>query len=96
MPNYTCIKKPIISEKSSLLQDQGVYTFEVDIKANKSQIKSNVESAYGVNVVHIRTLITKNAQRRNPKTGSWMNGKKIKKALVKIQSGQTINIFEGG
>jgi len=48
-----------------------------------------------VNVVHIRTLITKNAQRRNPKTGSWMNGKKIKKALVKIQSGQTINIFEG-
>ena len=36
MPNYTCIKKPIISEKSSLLQDQGVNTFEVDIKANKS------------------------------------------------------------
>tara|TARA_Y100000590_G_scaffold233356_1_gene262845 strand:- start:1355 stop:1645 length:291 start_codon:yes stop_codon:yes gene_type:complete len=95
MPNYTCIKKPIISEKSSLLQDQGVYTFEVDIKANKSQIKSNVESAYGVNVLSIRTLITKNAQRRNPKTGSWMTGKKVKKALVKIQSGQTINIFEG-
>ena len=44
MPNYTCIKKPIISEKSSLLQDQGVYTFEVDIKSNKSQIKSNVEN----------------------------------------------------
>ena len=95
MPNYTCIKKPIISEKSSLLQDQGVYTFEVDLKANKSQIKSNVESAYGVNVIHIRTLITKNAQKRNPKTGAWMTGKKIKKALVKIQSGQTINIFEG-
>ena len=95
MPNYTCIKKPIISEKSSLLQDQGVYTFEVDIKSNKSQIKSNVESAYGVNVVHIRTLITKTAQKRNARTGSWMVGKKIKKALVKIQNGQTINIFEG-
>ena len=95
MPNYTCIKKPIISEKSSLLQDQGVYTFEVDIKSNKSQIKSNVESAYGVNVVHIRTLITKTAQKRNARTGSWMVGKKIKKALVKILDGQTINIFEG-
>ena len=82
MPNYTCIKKPIISEKSSLLQDQGVYTFEVDIKSNKSQIKSNVESAYGVNVVHIRTLITKTALKRNARTGSWMVGKKIKKALV--------------
>ena len=95
MPNYTCIKKPIISEKSSLLQDQGVYTFEVDIKSNKSQIKSNVESAYGVNVVNIRTLIIKTAQKRNPRTGSWMAGKKIKKALVKIQNDQTINIFEG-
>ena len=95
MPNYTWIKKPIISEKSSLLQDQGVYTFEVDIKSNKSQIKSNVESAYGVNVLNIRTLITKTAQKRNPKTGSWMAGKKIKKALVKIQNSQTINIFEG-
>ena len=95
MPNYTCIKKPIISEKSSLLQDQGVYTFEVDIKSNKSQIKSNVESAYGVNVVNIRTLIPKTAQKRNARTGSWMAGKKIKKALVKIQNGQTINIFEG-
>ena len=95
MPNYTCIKKPILCEKSSLLQDQGVYTFEVDIKSNKSQIKSNVESAYGVNVVHIRTLITKTAQKRNSRTGSWMVGKKIKKALVKIQDGQTINIFEG-
>ena len=48
-----------------------------------------------MNVIHIRTLITKNAQKRNPKTGAWMTGKKIKKALVKIQSGQTINIFEG-
>ena len=95
MPNYTCIKKPIISEKSSLLQDQGVYTFEVDIKSNKSQIKSNVESAYGVNVVNIRTLITKTAQKRNPRTGSWTAGKKFKKALVKIQNDQTINIFEG-
>ena len=65
------------------------------IKSNKSQIKSNVESAYGVNVVHIRTLITKTAQKRNARTGSWMIGKKIKKALVKIQDGQTINIFEG-
>tara|TARA_B100001996_G_scaffold354351_1_gene316266 strand:- start:392 stop:682 length:291 start_codon:yes stop_codon:yes gene_type:complete len=95
MPNYSCLKKPIISEKSSVMQESGVYTFEVEMKSTKSQIKANVESAYGVDVLTVRTIISKGPQKRNPKTGSWMNGKKSKKALVKIKQGQTINIFEG-
>ena len=95
MPNYSCLKKPIISEKSSIMQESCVYTFEVDMKSTKSQIKANVESAYGVDVLTVRTIISKGPQKRNPKTGSWMNGKKSKKALVKIKQGQTINIFEG-
>ena len=95
MPNYSCLKKPIISEKSSVMQESGVYTFEVEMKSTKSQIKANVESAYGVDVLTVRTIISKGPQKRNPKTGSWMNGKRSKKALVKIKQGQTINIFEG-
>tara|TARA_B100000945_G_scaffold13875_1_gene10536 strand:+ start:768 stop:1058 length:291 start_codon:yes stop_codon:yes gene_type:complete len=95
MPNYSCLKKPIISEKSSIMQESGVYTFEVEMKSTKSQIKANVESAYGVDVLTVRTIISKGPQKRNPKTGSWMNGKRSKKALVKIKQGQTINIFEG-
>ena len=95
MPNYSCLKKPIISEKSSIMQESGVYTFEVEMKSTKSQIKANVESAYGVDVLTVRTIISKGPQKRNPKTGSWMNGKKSKKALVKFKQGQTINIFEG-
>ena len=95
MPNYSCLKKPIISEKASILQESGVYTFEVEMKSTKPQIKSNVESAYGVDVLAVRTIISKGPQKRNPKTGSWMNGQKTKKALVKIKQGQTINIFEG-
>ena len=95
MPNYSCLKKPIISEKSSIMQESGVYTFEVEMKSTKSQIKANVESAYGVDVLTVRTIISKGPQKRYPKTGSWMNGKKSKKALVKIKQGQTINIFEG-
>ena len=95
MPNYSCLKKPIISEKSSIMQESGVYTFEVEMKSTKSQIKANVESAYGVDVLTVRTIISKGPQKRNPKTGSWMNGKKSKKALVKIKQGQTINILEG-
>ena len=95
MPNYSCLKKPIISEKSSIMQESGVYTFEVEMKSTKSQIKANVESAYGVDVLTVRTIISKGPQKRNPKTGSWMNGKKSKKALGKIKQGQTINIFEG-
>ena len=77
------------------MQESGVYTFEVEMKSTKSQIKANVESAYGVDVLTVRTIISKGPQKRNPKTGSWMNGKKSKKALVKIKQGQTINIFEG-
>ena len=95
MPNYSCLKKTIISEKSSIILESGVYTFEVEMKSTKSQIKANVESAYGVDVLTVRTIISKGPQKRNPKTGSWMNGKKSKKALVKIKQGQTINIFEG-
>ncbi len=95
MPNYSCLKRPIISEKSSILQESGVYTFEVSMNSTKSQIRSNVESAYGVDVLTVRTIISKGPKKRNPKTGSWMNGQKSKKALVKIKQGQTINIFEG-
>ena len=67
MPNYSCLKKPIISEKSSIMQESGVYTFEVEMKSTKPQIKSNVESAYGVDVLTVRTIISKGPKKRKTK-----------------------------
>jgi large subunit ribosomal protein L23 len=53
----TIIKKPIITEKATAAADKSnSFSFEVDRKANKLQIKSAVEKMYGVNVVDVRTL----------------------------------------
>ena len=51
------MKKPLVTEKVSALNEHGKYGFEVHLKANKVEIKKAVEKAYGVNVESVRTLI---------------------------------------
>ena len=49
------ILKPVVTEKSSILMDQGKYTFEVDPRANKTEIKIAVEAIFGVKVASVAT-----------------------------------------
>lgn len=88
--------KPVISEKAN---DSGEllrqYSFYVDPKANKVQIKDEVERVYGVNVIAVRTLIsapkfTSRYTKRGLQTGKT---NKMKKAIVEVAEGQEIDLF---
>lgn len=90
------IIKPIISEKATYLTDlRGQYSFLVDTKANKIQIKNAIEEAYGVKVAGVRTMIyAPKVSARYTKKGLQV-GKtnKLKKAVIELQAGEVIDIF---
>ncbi len=90
------IIKPIISEKATYLTDlRGQYSFLVDTRANKIQIKNAVEEAYGVKVADVRTMIyAPKVSAKYTKKGLQV-GKtnKLKKAVVELQAGEVIDIF---
>jgi large subunit ribosomal protein L23 len=87
---------PRISEKAIALAEKGVYVFEVPTSTNKIEVAKAVESAFKVNVVAVNMLITKGKQvsRRYGKHAGRRNN--VKKAMVTLQSGQKIALFEEG
>ena len=90
--SYDIIKRPIITEKSALLAEKAVYTFEVAKDANKVESKKAIEEIFEVKVVAIRTVNV----HRKPKRMSRYEGFKsaYKKAIVRLEPGQTIKAFE--
>ena len=90
------IIKPVISEKANYLTDlRGTYSFLVDPKANKIQIKDAVEQAYNVKVTAVNTMIyAPEVSSKYTKKGLQI-GKtnKLKKAVVKLAEGEVIDIF---
>ncbi|MFQ5933456.1 MAG: 50S ribosomal protein L23 [Dehalococcoidia bacterium] len=87
------LRKPVITEKSTALQERGKYGFEVASGATKPQIKAAVEKAFnvkvtGVNIIAVRPK-TKMIRRRRIKTRPW------KKAIVTLGPGEKIELFEG-
>ena len=90
------IIKPIISEKATYLTDlRGQYSFLVDTKANKIQIKKAVEEAYGVKVAEVRTMIyaPKVSSRYTKKGLQVGKTNKLKKAVVELQSGEVLDVL---
>lgn len=90
------IIKPIISEKAMTQSEQsGVYTFLVDPRANKIQIKQAVEEAYGVTVADVRTMIyaPKLSEKYTKKGLQVGKTNKTKKALVQVAEGESIDVF---
>jgi large subunit ribosomal protein L23 len=87
------LRRPIVTEKSTLLGEQGRYVFEVDSDASKHDIAKAVEWAFDVKVVKVNTLTVpgkvKRYGRRPSKQPDW------KKAIVSLQAGDTIQLFEG-
>ena len=83
---------PVVSEKSYGLLDEGKYTFIVDPRANKTEIKIAVERVFGVKVASVNTLNRKGKTRRT-KFGLGRR-KDTKRAVVTLQDG-TIDIFGG-
>lgn len=85
--------KPVVSEKSYGLMDEGKYTFLVDPRANKTEIKIAVESIFGVKVSSVNTM---NRQGKARRTRFGMGRRKdTKRAIVTLKEG-SIDIFGGG
>ncbi len=93
MHRYEVLRRPLITEKNTLLQAQGRYAFEVATAANKQQIKQAVEAAFKVEVTGVNTMTVPGKKRRMGRhevlTPSW------KKALVTLKPGDKIELFEG-
>jgi large subunit ribosomal protein L23 len=91
---FEVIRRPILTEKNTrLMEEENQYTFEVDQRANKIQIKDAVELAFGVEVLKVRTMNVPGKPRRRGR--SVGQSKPWKKAIVTLAPGDRIDIFEG-
>jgi large subunit ribosomal protein L23 len=91
--HYDVVLAPHITEKSTLLSEQNAVVFKVATGASKPQIKAAVEALFGVNVLGVNTLTQKGKSKRwkgRPYTRSDM-----KKAIVTLAEGQTIDVTTG-
>ncbi|MFB1051376.1 50S ribosomal protein L23 [Paraliobacillus sp. JSM ZJ581] len=87
------IKRPIITEHSADLMIDKKYTFEVDPRANKTEIKQAVESIFGVKVVKVNTLNLKGKFKRMGRYGGFRPDRK--KAVVQLsEDSKELEFFE--
>jgi len=90
------LKRPIVTEKMTALQDKGQYAFEVDRDANKIEIARAVEKKFNVTVVSVRTSRQKGKMKSQltrrgrfaGRTAAW------KKAVVSLKAGDKIEFFQ--
>lgn len=87
------LKNPVVTEKSTLLQEQGKYVFKVDLKASKRDIKRAVEAAFDVEVKSVNTLRTHGKVKTYGKSRTKQPD--TKKAIITLASGDSIQLFEG-
>jgi large subunit ribosomal protein L23 len=85
--------RPVVSEKSYGLLDEGKYTFVVAPDANKTQIKQAVEEVFRVKVTGVNTL-NRQGKRRRTRSG-WGKRADTKRAIVTLADGDRIDIFGG-
>ena len=91
---YEVIRRPITTEKSNKAKDDlRKYTFEVDLRANKNQIKEAVETAFKVEVMKVNVLRTSRKRRHYGRHVSYTSP--WKKAMVTIRADQRIELIEG-
>ncbi len=91
--HYDVIRKPVITEKSTMASENGAVVFEVAIDSNKPMIKEAVEALFGVKVKAVNTTITKGKTKRFK--GTIGRRKDVKKAYVTLEEGNTIDVTTG-
>lgn len=92
---YEILKRPVVTEKTMIATDeQNKVTFEVDMRANKLQVKDAVQTAFKVGVTDVRILVmpaktTRRGKQIRIRQAKW------KKAVVTLAPGDSIQLFEG-
>lgn len=91
---YQIIERPLLTEKSMDLSHAGKYTFRVSTDANKIEIAEAIEAIFKVSVKSVNTMMVRGKKRR---VGRFPEGRTTnwKKAIVTLEQGQTITMFEG-
>jgi large subunit ribosomal protein L23 len=96
MHPYDILKRPVITEKSNFQSDVlGQYTFEVDRRVNKHQVKQAVEAVFDVTVERVRIINVPAKRARRYGRREVVRKPGWKKALVTLKPGDRIEIFEG-
>ena len=90
---YEVLRRPLITEKSTALQSEGKYVFEVVREATKPQIKQAVEKAFKVEVTAVNVLTVPGKSRRLGRR--QLPARPWKKAIVTLKPGDNIEFFEG-
>ena len=90
---HQVLVKPTVTEKSTILQESGKYTFQVAPRANKVEVKEAVEKSFDVTVIDVNiTKIHGKRKRYGPRVSKQPD---IKKAVITLKQGDRINIIEG-
>jgi len=89
---------PRVSEKTIAQAEQGVYVFEVSRSSNKIEIARAVETAFNVKVAEVNVLVAKGKAVNWRTRGRSVAGRRqdVKKAIVRLQKGHKIALFEEG
>lgn len=90
---YEVLRRPLITEKSTILQAGGKYCFEVALDANKNLVKQAVEMAFKVDVIKVNIITMKGKSRRLGRR--VLPAHPWKKAVVTLKQGDSIEFFEG-
>ena len=89
------LKKPIVTEKVSALNERGTYGFIVDKRANKLQIREAIEKTYGVTVDQVRTMNYQGKKKSRYTKSRIITGRSsgFKKAIVQVAEGDIIDFY---
>ena len=89
------LKKPLVTEKVSSLNEKGKYGFYVAVEANKVEIKKAVEKQYGVNVESVNTMSVMGKKKTRYTKAGVLSGRKpnYKKAIVTLAQGEVIDFY---
>ena len=90
--SHDLILAPVVSEKSyDLIENENTYTFEVDPRSNKEEIRDAIEEVFDVTVLRVNTMNRKGKRKRSGYTIG--RRKDVKRAIVKIAEGDSIDLF---
>ncbi len=90
--SHDLILAPVVSEKSyDLIENENTYTFEVDPRSNKEEIRDAIEEIFDVRVIRVNTMNRKGKRKRS----GYKFGKRkdVKRAIVRIADGDSIDLF---
>lgn len=90
---YDIVRQPVVTEKSTMGSENGQVTFKVPVKATKPDIKAAIEALFNVKVTKVNTLIQKGKTKRFKGVKSFRSD--VKKAVVTLEEGQTIDVGTG-